>query len=220
MRVMVDLVCLAERAAGTAGRRARVAVTPGRVEHVEPDAAGGEGVVRRRVVRGVRAVDRGVRVHPVLTARGGGGRGLWPVGDEGRVQAVIAADGEVRDALARDRPVRRAEHRADVDPGLVEVAVCGLRAAGIGDVTCRHHELGTARGDLRVHVRLVLVDRSSGVVAAVGRVAPVAEHAERQRRRAGRRRRVVNCGDGLVPSRSLAMPTGVGDAVAVAWSRR
>jgi hypothetical protein len=92
---------------------------------------------------------------------------------------VIAVHLQQRDRLPGDSPEGRAEHGADVRAGLVEIAVLGLCAAGVGHVADGHGELRAAAGDLCIDPGLVDVERAV-VDGAVGGVAPVSQDVEGQ----------------------------------------
>src|SRR5207247_2301973 len=84
-----------------------------------------------------------------------------------------------RNRFAGRGPEGRPEYGADIRAGLVEVPVVRLGPARVSEVAGGNGELGAAGGDLRVHPRLVDIERAV-VDPAVGGVSPVTEHVEGQ----------------------------------------
>ena len=106
---------------------------------------------------------------------------------------MVAVRGEQGDS-AGQRPVARSEDVADLgqvrcaDTGacLLKISVVVVATVVVGDVPDRYREPGTRRSDEAVDRCLVGVDRGRGVAPAVGRLAEVTDHVERERlRRAG-----------------------------------
>ena len=85
---------------------------------------------------------------------------------------MVTGHVEHRDRPAGHAPEGRAENRAHIHTGLVEVAVLLLAASRICGVAGHHREPGAALRELLQHIRLVGVD-----TASVG-LSPVAEDGE------------------------------------------
>ena len=160
-------------------RRANIAIRPGGMKDVKPRRTGIEGIPGARIGGRVRPVQTAIGLLYVATARRGDCPILRP-GEQSRmlgigtVQSVISHAEKKRHGAAWHLPKGRTEDRTGICPGLEQIPIILLRAAGVAVISGGHRKARPARSQARHHIRLI------GIGTGGIHIAPVAKDRERE----------------------------------------